>query len=278
MKESELTASLPIFKTVSCSLREGDGYVFDRRVGLPRTGNWCGHDPVSPRFYDKPQQHKPRPKILVWAGEAWSRFYHAPGAYFDTIRNQRRSSRRQRSESREALSSIAQVILHYTELASLRVGIPYTTNGFKSLTIEFLAEKAGIGLKRAERAIALMKRAGYIRLIERFNIKDERFIGLAAVKSLTPDFFKACGIDLRALSAQRRLARKRINKKRSAHIQQLQEASASVAMISDFVMPKGSRKAHMDCIYKLLSADERKQANEHEKAMVRRRSFENVRE
>ncbi|BCA93666.1 hypothetical protein TUM19329_00270 [Legionella antarctica] len=185
-----------------------------RRAGVVRQGNWCGHDPESPRFFQKPQEHKERPKIITWAIDAWRRYYGLPTSYFKEIRLRRNSTRQQRSEAREALASISQVLLHYTELASLRVGVPHASEGFRSLTIEFLADKAGIGLKRAQRAIKLLVRAGYLKMIERFDVKvdagKERFIGLAAVKCLTPAFFKACNINLQALSAQRALARKRL--------------------------------------------------------------------
>lgn len=261
------------------SSQVSDGVPFgghvNKRLGLDRKGNWCGHDPNSPRFFLQPDSHKPRPKILVWAGEAWSRFYNLPGSYFQEIRSHRVSKRRQRSEAREALASIAQALLHYAELASLRVGVPHETEGFKSLPIEFLAKKAGLGLKRAERAIGLLKRAGYIKLIERFDIKDERFIGLAAVKSLTPAFFKACGINLQALSAQRRLARKRLNKKRSKVFSDANEQSSRLSFkVLDFVLPRGNSKAHVDSMYAILKSDNKKVIKKRDNALLRRESLE----
>ncbi len=29
-----------------------------RRAGVLRQGNWCGHNPQSPRFFQKPEAHK----------------------------------------------------------------------------------------------------------------------------------------------------------------------------------------------------------------------------
>lgn len=248
-----------------------------RRVGMVRQGNWCGHNPDFPRFFQKPQQHKERPKIITWAIDCWRRFYGLPASYFKEIRMQRCSLRQQRTESREALASISQVLLHYTELASLRVGIPHASEGFRSLTIAFLADRAGIGLKRAQRAIKLLVRAGYLKMIERFDVKDdkgkERFVGLAAVKSLTPSFFKACGINLQALSAQRGLARKRLNKKRSAFIADAQDAQGALRNILDFVAPKGNSKAHIEVMKNLLKAEQSTQELLREKARKRRESL-----
>lgn len=248
-----------------------------RRAGMVRQGNWCGHDPDSPRFFQKPQQHKERPKIITWAIDSWRRFYGLPASYFKEIRMQRNSTRQQRTEAREALASISQVLLHYTELASLRVGIPHSSEGFRSLTIEFLANKVGIGLKRAQRAIKLLVRAGYLKMIERFDVKQdegkERFIGLAAVKSLTPSFFKACGINLQALSAQRGLARKRLNKKRSAFIANAQESQAAARNILDFIAPKGNSKTHIEAMKNLLKTAQKTEESLREKEHKRRDSL-----
>ena len=249
----------------------------NRRSGLDSTGNWCGHNPDAPRYFNVSNEHKARPHILVWAGDAFRRFYEKPLSYLDAVRASRRSKRQQRSESREAIASLAQAILHYTELASLRVGIPLSTGEFKSLTIGFLAKKAGIGLKRAQRAIDVMKRAGYIKLIERFDIKGELYIGLAAVKSLTLTFFKACGISLQALAAQRTLARKRLNKKSNQVKAERQEASV-VTNVLDFVIPQGNSKAYVDLMHAMLGADNTKQIKNREKEITRRLSLENTRE
>jgi len=247
-----------------------------RREGLVRQGNWCGHDPESPRFFLKPEEHKTRPKIITWAMEAWQRFYLLPASYFKAIRLFRNSSRQQRSEAREALACISQVLLYYTELASLRVGIPQVNEGFRSLTIEFLAEKAGIGLKRAQRAIKLLVRAGYLKMIERFDVKEEggndRFIGLAAVKCITPSFFKACGINMQALSAQRGQARKRLNKKRSVHIAQAQESQAA-RNVFDFIAPPGNAKTHVDIMKAMLKGEQKSTERMREKERRRRESL-----
>ncbi|WP_026069636.1 hypothetical protein [Legionella tunisiensis] len=142
--------------------------------------------------------------------------------FFPELRLTRPSKRRQRSEAREAVASVAQVLLHYTELASLRVGVPHATEGFRSLTIAFIAKKAGIGLKRAQRAIAVLKRGGYLKLIERFDTKEggieeeKRYIGLAAVKSLTPSFLKPAGLSCRRLQRSAAWRESVLTKRRSS--------------------------------------------------------------
>ncbi|SPX61987.1 hypothetical protein [Legionella feeleii] len=244
----------------------------NKRVALNRTGNWCGHSPDVPRFFREPDSHKPRPKILTWAMESLRRFYSKPSSFFPELRLTRFSKRRQRSESREAVASVAQVLLHYTELASLRVGVPNAL-GFRSLTVSFIAKKAGIGLKRAYRALSLLKRAGYLRLTERFDIKEggradeKRFIGLAAVKCLMPSFFKACGINLQALSAQRRLARKRLDRQKKQESNQV--VKAPVIDIANLVGVKKNAKAHLGSLLTHLKEEERKQREQREQERKR---------
>ena len=249
----------------------------DRRTGLNRTGNWCGHCPDLPRFFKEPESHKPRPKILMWAMESLRRFYAKPSSFFPELRLTRPSKRRQRSEAREALASVAQVLLHYTELASLRVGVPHATEGFRSLTIAFIAKKAGIGLKRAQRAIAVLKRGGYLKLIERFDTKEggseeeTRYIGLAAVKSLTPSFFKACGIKLQALAAQRCLARKRLDKKKKQL--EREAVKAPVIELAAIVGDKTNAKAHLGGLLTHLKEEERKRREQREQERKRLHSL-----
>lgn len=256
----------------------GDHAVLVHNASPAKTGNRCGHNPEAPRPFIKPEMHKARPKILTCASEVWRNFYNAPKAYFVELRFLRASRRQQRSESREAVMSIAQVLLHYVELASLRVGVPYVSkDGFCSLTIEFLAEKAGLSLKRAKRAIALLKRAGYLTLIERFDIKKDelsnetKFIGLAAVKCLTASFFKACGIDLVWLAAQRKLARKRLKKQLISHREEMQKSS-DINM--DFMIKNlDNPKAHLDFMKKLLKESEEKEDQRRINRQIRQRSL-----
>ena len=249
--------------------------VINRRAGLISQGNWCGHSPTDPRFFKAPEAHKARPKILTWAVDSLRRFYQSPSLYFNELRMYRDSDRQQRSESREALSSIAQVLLHYTELASLRVGVPHATEGFRSLTIEFIAGKAGIGLKRSQRAMKLLVSAGYMKMIERFDVKGDRFIGLAAVKCLTPSFFKACGINLQSLSAQRGLARKRLNKRRFTAIDSTQEhqSQGNSRKVLNFISPKGNAKVHLDAMKQILQREAKAEDSQREKEIQRQRSL-----
>jgi len=52
-------------------------------------------------------------------------------------------------------------LLKYTDLASLRVGIP-TQDRFLSFTVDYIGKQTGMGLKRAERALADLKAAGLV--------------------------------------------------------------------------------------------------------------------
>jgi len=82
----------------------------------------------------------------------------------------------------------------YTDLASLRVGIPQLDGSFMSLTLRFLAKQAGIGLRRAERAMRDLQHAGLIRTWQRCEVIDGQYRGIAALRQLPATLFGAFGL------------------------------------------------------------------------------------
>jgi hypothetical protein len=76
-------------------LNGGDDFgdpTFDLRIINDRTckkqeilnfGNRCGHIPDEPRFYNRPENHKPRPSILENAIEKLKNVYQQPKTFFN---------------------------------------------------------------------------------------------------------------------------------------------------------------------------------------------------
>ncbi|MEI2745988.1 MAG: hypothetical protein V9G22_11345, partial [Ottowia sp.] len=124
-------------------------------------GNRCGHDPCCPRWFEPPAHHAPHPKILVKL-QAAVRAYFADPAVLPSLNAANGSARRQRSERREACLALLGALVHYLDLVTLRVGIPQADGSFQGLTLEFLAERAGLGLRRAERACRDLRKAGLV--------------------------------------------------------------------------------------------------------------------
>ncbi len=158
------------------------------------SGNRCGHDPARPRWFVPPSHHAAHPKILIKLQEA-VRAYFADPAVLPSLNAANGSARRQRSERREGCLALLGALVHYLDLVTLRVGIPQADGSFKGLMLEFLAERAGLGLWRTERACRDLRKAG---LVEVYPIaqqtEDGRHKGLPAIRRLPVSLFKVFGL------------------------------------------------------------------------------------
>ncbi|MEI2808531.1 MAG: hypothetical protein V9G18_22080 [Albidovulum sp.] len=157
-------------------------------------GNRCGHDPACPRWFEPPAHHAPHPKILVKL-QAAVRAYFADPAVLPSLNAANGSARQQRSERREACLALLGALVHYLDLVTLRVGIPQADGSFEGLTLEFLAEKAGLGLRRAERACRDLRKAGLVEVYPVARKTDgDRYRGLPAIRRLPVSLFKVFGL------------------------------------------------------------------------------------
>jgi len=87
------------------------------------------------------------------------------------------------------------VLLKYTDLASLRAGLP-APDGFLNLTVGFLAEQTGMTRKRAERALADLQAADLVTIAQaRKPRPDGSWKGLAAVKAISRHLFALFGLE-----------------------------------------------------------------------------------
>jgi hypothetical protein len=185
------------------------------------SGNWCGHDKDNPRFFYGKLEHKNRPIILEQAKQAAKTFYDTQSKLLQCLKGYRNGSKRKiRSESREAIASVIQVLMHYLDLASLRFVMPTAEGGLFCPTFKFIAKQAGIGEKRLSRVINLLKRANFIDVHERYKKEGDKFIGLASVKRVSPLLFLALGISSKDLDKQRKQASKALKARERARRQE----------------------------------------------------------
>jgi|SRR5690554_2953718 len=178
-------------------------------------GNFCGHDPAKPRFtlaHPVKVGKTGIPRVLSLCMERITQYYEKPQRLLPSLNLANGSNRQQRTERRESCICLMAAILKYTDLTSLRVGIP-TANGFKSLTIEFLARQTGLTLKRIERAIKDLKAAGLLTVSQpRQLLENGKWVGLAAVKAVNHQLFHVFGLGS-MLKAERDKAVKRLRRK-----------------------------------------------------------------
>lgn len=179
-------------------------------------GNRCGHDPAQPRWFLPPPRHQDRPRILLKLAEQVRRYYHAP-VTLPSLNLANGSERQQRSERREACVNLLACLLHYTDLVTLRVGIPQADGSFRGLTMAFLATASGLGLRRAERAIRDLAAAGILSIHPiAQRLDDQTYHGLAAIRAVSRALFDAFGLGQWLRHERDKAAARRRKKERKA--------------------------------------------------------------
>jgi hypothetical protein len=174
-------------------------------------GNFCAHDPDSPQLSLAIPAAGNIPKIIQKAMDYLPDYFASP-TKIPSLNIANGSSRQQRSERRESCIRILRALLKFCDVASLRVGIP-TDSGFAGLTIPLLAKHAGLGVRRAERAVADLKAAGLLTVSPVAEKQpDGSYVGVAAVKAVSKHLWGLFGL-LEALKRERDKAASRESKK-----------------------------------------------------------------
>jgi hypothetical protein len=214
-------------------------------------GNGCGHNPDEPRWFAPPGKHKERPKLLIRLIQEIRRYFRAPAETIPSLNLANGSDRQQRSERREACIALLACIVHYTDLTTLRVGVPQADGAMAGipmaskdldggLRLPGLAELSGLGQRRAERAIRDLKAAGLITvhpLCERLD--EATYKGFAAIRALSAKLFDLFGLG-GWLKHERRKAAERREKRMSKRDKRAQAkiALASAGANANRVKPK----------------------------------------
>jgi|GEM_PF-1239078 hypothetical protein len=180
----------------------------DKKVLL--SGNRCGHDPKSPRCAIFPERHKKRPDILEQAKARLHERYFKPDTFFKDLKNP--SCRQKRSERREAIMSVSEVLVQHCDLETLRVGwyAGKLLNKFNPLSLIKIAKLAGMQVWRAKRAMRDMVKAGYLFLKRRFKKTEQGdYYGEFSIRTLSIKFFKHLGFSYSTLELKRHWRRKK---------------------------------------------------------------------
>lgn len=159
------------------------------------SGNRCGHDPRHPKLSPVNPIRKGKgglPRILSLASERAKAWYYHPKKCRLLQANPHRKTR---SERREACQIVIETILSHLDLASLCLGTPTLDAGFIDIDMRTIVRDSGIGQRRCERAIALLKEAGFMKVQQPRAINDQGdYIGLRAVRVVTSLFFELLGL------------------------------------------------------------------------------------
>ena len=191
------------------------------------TGNRCGHAPHAPALdlaVPVRTGQGGMPLVLTRAMEYLERYYESP-SLFPTLDAANTSSRRQRSERREACVRLLKALLRYVDITSLRVGFA-SPEGFKPITLDLLVDATGMHKRRVERAHADLKTAGIISCKQpRDTRPDGQIIGLAGIRAISKHLWGRLGLS-RLLSKQRKAHSQKL-KRKAAERHKKQEMAAS---------------------------------------------------
>lgn len=171
------------------------------------------------------------------------RYLNAPAQWLPVLNLINGSPRQQRSERRIACVQLLRSMLKYCDLATLRIGIP-GKDGWINLTLSYLAEQAGLELRRAERALHDLKMAGLAKLWPQFERLDteqgESYKGLAAIKFLPVKLFAAFGLG-DELNRERPKAHLRAQRRRAQQYKQDRQGAQMAAQLMGAVKGMGRR-------------------------------------
>lgn len=214
------------------------------REHLNSLGNWCGHKPAEPRFYEPPEQHGIRPDVILLAQESLQKFYWNPKEYLISLHAYHGSDRQERSEARESDATVISILLHHLELATMKVGTPLPDASLKSLSIKDIALRAGWrkpednndpahkdrGIKRTWRSLKRLEKAGYItihprceRIFNHLCFKEKEYKGLPAIRCVKPKLFHELKVNIERLNRRRKQAGVRLKKMYRNRLNELQE-------------------------------------------------------
>lgn len=171
------------------------------------TGNRCGHNPDAPTLQiSRPMREgkKGHPGVLTQLAKRLQAYYDNP-FLLPSLNAANGSRRQQRSERREAVIRLLTALLKFTDLASLRVGVP-TDQGFRPLTVPFLARAADLSHARTERAMRDLKAAGILKVSQVRELRDDgSWKAFPAIRAISKYLWGAFGL-LRRLEHQRKRA------------------------------------------------------------------------
>ena len=215
------------------------------------SGNRCGHVPSAPRFdrINLPEDaNHARPILIGQAMLKLKAYYDSPReARWDELSQGERHVRleraiaaaggpdteegrplaarlarwrQQRSERREAVTTVLMLLLAYTDIDTLTVAIP-SGGGWLGLSVAWIAERTGLSPSRVKRALATLNRAGLLTATgtgRRFDSRRRRWVGAGwgPVRRLSFQCVRMIGLEVSWQQEQRRRRKARVQQARAA--------------------------------------------------------------
>jgi DNA-binding transcriptional ArsR family regulator len=175
-----------------------------------------------------------RPKILERLAQRSLEYYAAPQQTIPSLNGVNGSLRRQRSERREACLRVLGLLIAYTDLKTLRIGIPRPNGSLYGLSIDWIAERVELGQRRVERALSDLTKSGLVVSRQRSHRSSRgRYSGLTSIRLLSPHLFALLGLGKWLVHEQKRAIKRqyKLELKASARESALQLLALKAARV-----------------------------------------------
>ncbi|WP_321867699.1 Crp/Fnr family transcriptional regulator [Burkholderia cenocepacia] len=158
------------------------------------------------------------PRLLRELKLRLGRYLETPQAWLPALNAANGSRRQQRSERRIACVQLVRALVKFCDVSTLRIAVP-AQSGWVDFTLPYLAEQAGLSVRRAERALRDLVTARLVKSRPQCEVEvsDEgpRYRGLAAIRYVTPALFEQFGLG-KWLRHERTRAHLRMQRRRDA--------------------------------------------------------------
>lgn len=182
------------------------------------TGNRCGHVPAKPVLDPIVELHAKAPPILRDAIKKVRAFYAQP----ETMPYLNHDDRQRRSESRESIVVVLNVLLKHLDLVTMKLQQVTAQGSRLNPSIKYLHAQSGLSLSRFKRAWLALIDSGLINSFKQHE-KTEKgdYKGLPSIKTVTPLLFKALNMAKRLKHTRDYLSEKqRLNKAKKLPMQE----------------------------------------------------------
>jgi len=188
---SPILANTPLNPTYSAASEDwlaAATHVRTRSAALPERG-WPADIP-SPVPANSP-------RLLCELKLRLGPYLDTPQAWLPALNAANGSRRQQRSERRIACVQLVRALIKFCDVSTLRIAVPAQT-GWVDFTLPYLAEQAGLSVRRAERALRDLVTARLVKSRPQCEVEigDEgpRYRGLAAIRYVTTALFEQFGL------------------------------------------------------------------------------------
>ncbi|WP_325099217.1 Crp/Fnr family transcriptional regulator [Burkholderia contaminans] len=210
------------------------------------------------------------PRLLRELKLRLGRYLETPQAWLPALNAANGSRRQQRSERRIACVQLVRALVKFCDVSTLRIAVP-AQSGWVDFTLPYLAEQAGLSVRRAERALRDLVTARLVKSRPQCEVAvgDEgpRYRGLAAIRYVTPALFEQFGLG-KWLRHERTRAHLRAQRRRNAARKSERKAHASAGQLRTLLTDKLAA-AQAKAVARSTRSDDDRRADLERAIMIR---------